>query len=95
MEAITPEIIDKKKQEGLSPGELVDVLAVEMNRAVSRSAVFRWRQRLNFLTPPFYEDHVEALKIYGNLLGLGIKPDVAKEKTIEALTNSKYAKGEN
>jgi hypothetical protein len=69
----------------LSPGGLLKVLQRRMNRTVSRSSLFRWRRTLGFLEPPFYIDHVEALEIYGNLLGLGLKPDVAKAKTEEQI----------
>lgn len=78
----------------LSPGGLLKVLRHRMNRNVSRSALFRWRKTLGFMEPPFYLDHVEALEIYGNFLGLGLKPDVAEKKTREELKARKYSQGE-
>jgi hypothetical protein len=49
---------------------------------------------LGFIEPPFYQDHVEALEIYGNLLGLGLKPDVAEKKMTEELRARKHSQGE-
>ena len=93
MEAVKTEVLDKLK-EGLTPGELLEELNRRMNRSVSRSALFRWRQQLRFFTPPFYEDHIESLMVYGNLVGLGMKPQAAHEATKEEIKLRKHAKGE-
>jgi hypothetical protein len=87
MEAVKVEVVEDSRPnpDGFSPGDLLMELNKRMNRSVSRSALFRWRQKLRFFHPPYYDDHVEALMIYGNLIGLGMKPDAAKDATEEQM----------
>ena len=57
----------------------------ELGRLVGRSTFYVWRQSLNMPRPPYTQEHIKALVIYGKYLALGLTAEEAKEKTIERL----------
>ena len=82
VEVIIPKMTKIQAEIGLSPGALLKELKQRMNRNISRTSLFRWRKHLNMACPPYYEDDINALEIYGSLLSVGVDPESAKIKTL-------------
>jgi len=66
----------------LTHKQLLQEISSRLGRSPDRSTVYRWRQVLGFREPPYAFDHVEALTQFGKLVGLGVRPDRAKQMTI-------------
>lgn len=62
--------------------QLVQEVGSRLCRNLDRTTVYRWRQVLGFREPPYAVDHVDALTYFGKLVGMGVRPDRAKELTI-------------
>lgn len=86
VEVIVPKMTKIKAELGLSPGGLLKELRQRMDRNISRTSLFRWRKHLGMVEPPYYEDHITALEIYGSLLSVGVDPQSAKIKTFDEIT---------
>jgi hypothetical protein len=63
--------------------QLVNEVGSRLNRDLDRTTVYRWRQVLHFKQAPYDLSHVEALAHFGRLVGMGVKPERAKQITIQ------------
>jgi hypothetical protein len=63
--------------------QLVQEVGARLSRDLDRTTVYRWRQVLGFREPPYAIDHVESLAYFGRMVGIGVKPDRAKELTVQ------------
>ena len=73
--------------EFMTLGQVQSLVRAKVGRDVSRATLYRWRQYLGFMEPPYIQFHVEALACLGRLIGVGVSPDRAVQMTAERMEN--------
>ena len=69
----------------LNHAQLLEAVRQQSGLEIARTTLYRWRQRLNILEPPYTMGHVLALAKYGQQMKLGVSHATAKARKTEYL----------